>query len=120
MDGTRFIYGGANQDAGADYGDVWVLSLPGFHWTKVRDDVDGKRNEHACVAVKSSLLSFGGIEFVNEGGASNNEAEAWKTKDAFSRGIGIFDMNTLEWRESYNADAPDYRTHDRIKSWYEG
>lgn len=102
------------MDADQDYGDVYVFTLPGFHWSKVSDNTNGKRFEHTCVSVKSTLLSFGGIRIRS----AFDDDETWTNRDPFPRGIGIFDMNTLEWRDSYDADAGNYTTSGRIKSWY--
>lgn len=113
-----FIFGGSNDDSKADYGDVFALSLPGFHWTKVGDNADGKRCDHACVAVKSTLLSFGGIQSMTDLSV-DGENIVFTNPDPFTRGIGIFDLNELEWRDSYNADAENYTTHSRIRSWYD-
>lgn len=108
---TRFVYGGGNQKSNTDYGDIWALSLPGFHWTKVSDDTKAKRTEHACVSTKSTMLSFGGLRLFTDDAA-------FSQKDGFDRGIGIFNLNTLEWDASYNADAEGYQTHDRIMQGY--
>jgi hypothetical protein len=108
---TRFVYGGGNKQSNTDYGDIWALSLPGFHWTKVSDDTKAKRAEHACVGTKSTMLSFGGLRLFMDDAAFGQ-------KDEFDRGIGIFNLNTLEWDGSYNADAEGYKTHDRIIQGY--
>lgn len=106
----RFLYGGGNKQSNADYGDIWALSLPGFHWTKVSDATKAERAEHACVSTRSTMLSFGGSRLFTDA--------AFSQKDEFDRGIGIFNLNTLEWDASYNADAEGYKTHDRIMQGY--
>lgn len=114
---VRFVYGGGNDDDEMDFGDIHVLSLPGFRWTKVSDEADRGRAEHACVAVRSSqLLSFGGLSYH---AASRQGEDAFLYKDNYPRGIGIFDMNSLEWKEFYDAEAGNYTTHESIKSWYD-
>lgn len=118
-----FVYGGGNDDSEAEYGDIWALSLPGFRWTKVNDEVANEpsrtRSAHACVAVRSKqLLSFGGTRYYSDSDPGN-DTEYWYNKDSYPRGIGIFDMSSLEWRDSYDAQSGDYTTHESIRSWYD-
>lgn len=109
-----FVYGGANVDLEfPEIGTVWALSLPGFVWTKVSDEEDRYRSNHACVAVGSQLISFGGLNL--KGDSTDN----WASKDPYPRGIGIFNLNTHEWEDSYDADRPEYKTHEDIKAWYD-
>lgn len=115
IDGS-FIYGGGNGDVGDEWGTVHALSLPGFVWTKVSDSDSriGNRSDHTCVSVgNSQLISLGGLDYT--GDAERN----WATKDELTRGIGIFNMNNHSWQDSYDAEAPKYVTHEKIRAWYE-
>jgi hypothetical protein len=111
-----FIYGGGNIDVSEEWGTVHALSLPGFTWTKVSDSVEsiGNRSDHACVSLgNSQLISLGGLDY------TGNPERNWGTKDELPRGIGIFNMNNHSWQESYDANAPRYVTHEKIRAWYE-
>jgi hypothetical protein len=112
------MYGGRNEDEQADYGDVWVLSLPGFRWTKVSDDAAHSRSGQACLPIRSrQLLSMGGL--LNYDEDYDDNGDPWRDPDPNPRGLGIFDMSALEWKDSYDADAADYETNETIRSWYE-
>ena len=94
---------------------MYSLSIPGFHWTLLSDEDDrAARCQHVCVNVggNSQLVSLGGHLY-------NITGEDWDTKDLYPLSLGIFDLNTLEWKDSYDADADEYRTHENITSWYE-
>ena len=95
-------------------GDIYVLSLPGFIWTRIQeDDPDYGRKSHICVlAGESQLISLGGLPRT-----AQIPREEWATKDHFPRGIGIFDMNSFEWKDRYEPDQ-EYHTHESIRSWY--
>lgn len=71
-----FVYGGFQDPI--VYGDVWVLSIPGFFWTKVHTSEIG-RTRHACVlAGRRQMISIGGL-------------------------AGSADLNLSQW----SADGPD-------------
>lgn len=111
---TSFIYGGSNNFVRADYSDVHVLSLPGFHWTSVtnQSNRDRQRREHTCaVAGKRHLISWGGLR-------GDNDVDPWQIPDPSPNGIMIFDMSALQWTSEYRADAEAYEQHERITSWY--
>lgn len=105
-----FVYGGRNNDE--FFSEVYVLSLPGFNWKRVDDGgTDYQRANHVCLtAGNSQLLSLGGLD---SPGFSLGD---WASKDPLPRGIGIFDLNFLEWRDTYTPGA--YRTHETIADWY--
>lgn len=39
--------------------------------------------------------------------------------DVFPKGIGIFDLTELKWKDEYDAGAAEYDSPQAIKSWYE-
>ncbi|CAG9949167.1 unnamed protein product [Clonostachys rosea f. rosea IK726] len=108
-----FLYGGRQgSDPYAAYGDVWILSLPGFVWTSVTNSNKGApRWSHQCaVAAKSQMISMGGI--------SGWKANTWKD-DPWTRTLGVYDMVDLSWKSGYNASAGDYDTPQAFKTWYQ-
>lgn len=93
---------------------MYALSLPGFQWTKVPDNDATERRDHVCDVVgKRQMLSWGGLN-----SSRNGHEGHWLPKDPFPNGIGIFDLSELEWKDSYDADAAEYQTHESIMSWY--
>ena len=40
------------------------------------------------------------------------------TADPWNQAIGVFDMSSLQWKDSYNAGAKPYASPDVIKQYY--
>lgn len=92
------------------FGEVYILSLPGFVWTKATTDQanDGiARAFGSCVADgKRQMITVGGSnDFPNK-------------PDPFPRGLGIFDMTELKWKDEYDAASAKYDSPQVIKSLY--
>lgn len=85
--------------------DIWVLSLPAFRWFKI-DATSTKRMDHDCARAGEHMISIGG-----------DEDPRWKTTDELERGVGIFNLRSLEWQTSYEADT-EYDSPDLVKEWY--
>ncbi|KAF6829477.1 kelch repeat protein [Colletotrichum plurivorum] len=102
-----FMFGG--NDDGDRFDDVAILSLPGFVWKNVNmPATEGiARTFMSCVrAGKRQMIVVGGIT-------------RDKTEDAFSQGLGVFDMTELQWKDSYDATAAEYDSPQVIKSLYD-
>lgn len=101
----RFIFGGASKSS--QYGDVWILSIPGFHWFKVPDQVS-PREWHGCTVIGNrQMLSLGGWPL-----------SGWRDPDPWKQGIGILDLPTLTWTQGYVAGALPYDTPQVVQDWY--
>jgi hypothetical protein len=108
---NRFIFGGANDRDQYTYEDAYVLTLPGFAWTKVPDPPAGPRTGHSCVAIGNrQVLSIGGLNSFTD--------KPWEQTDAAHQGLLLFDMTEMEWLDTYNADAAPYQSHQSIRDWY--
>ncbi|KAI1334825.1 hypothetical protein F5Y15DRAFT_264612 [Xylariaceae sp. FL0016] len=109
-----FIYGGVSDQIRDTSGDVHVLSLPAF--TFFKSDVSGPpRSEHGCAVIgkgKRQMLSVGGVD------GANRTFVAPATPDPWTQGIGIYDMVEMNWRDSYDPDAPDYESPSVVQEWY--
>ncbi|KAH6856878.1 hypothetical protein B0I37DRAFT_85929 [Chaetomium sp. MPI-CAGE-AT-0009] len=102
-----FVFGGNNSRDQFNYGDAYILSLPGFVWTKLPNPPGGARVGASCVRVgKRQVLSIGGSD------GSQSEA------DPAPQGLLLFDMTTLEWKDSYDANAAAYERSKTIQDWY--
>jgi len=105
-----FMSGGMNQRDKFAYNDAYVLSLPGFVWTKLPDPPGGPRAEQSCVAVGNrQVLSIGG---------TNPYSKQWTDPDPAPQGLLIFDMTAMQWKDSYDANAAAYESPEVIKGWY--
>ncbi|KAK0723587.1 hypothetical protein B0T26DRAFT_643998 [Lasiosphaeria miniovina] len=110
-----FIFGGQTADKNLALDDVYVLSLPGFVWTKAAATSPGQpRSQHTCVVVgKRQLLVVGGANY-------NIPSGRWQDPDPFPQGLGLFDMTDLTWSKEgqYKADAEPYQSPNAVKDWY--
>ncbi|KFA47531.1 hypothetical protein S40293_02131 [Stachybotrys chartarum IBT 40293] len=108
-----FVFGGSNSNERTEYSDLYVLSLPGFRWTRVSGLNTSARAEHVCAVVgKRQFISWGGLN-------ATYETSIYDSPDSFPQGIGIFDMTALEWRDEYNPSTEPYRLHLSIQAWYD-
>ena len=113
---ASFVYGGQTESAAGRIrtaSDVYVLSTPAFQWFPAPSG--SPRTYHDCAAAgNSQMLVVGGMDLTVDGRSSNR----WETTDPWPQGLGIFDMHDLEWKDSYNADAPPYKAPDKVREWY--
>lgn len=92
------------------YSDAYVLSLPGFVWSKIPSSDGGDRRNHQCVVVgKRQMLSIGGT----------NDAAGFTGVDPFPQGLGILDLTALTWGNSYDAEADKYESPKVVQDWYD-
>ncbi|KAK3389671.1 hypothetical protein B0H63DRAFT_556790 [Podospora didyma] len=110
-----FVFGGITMQNQA-LEDLYVLSLPGFVWSRAQaTSPGGVRDGHTCVlAGKRQMLSIGGE---NDGlGTGPRYVE----RDLFSQGLGIFDLTNLTWSTDghYDAEAEAYKSPKIVQEWY--
>ena len=124
-----FIYGGhvaspsgepqasnteAQRERNTALDEVFVLSLPGFVWTKANYTAATPRVNHACSAAGNrQMIVTGGLN-----PASANQSQLINSRDIWTQGIGVFDLTAMQWKDSYDANAEPYMTPDAVKSWY--
>jgi hypothetical protein len=61
-----------------------------------------------CVSVgQRQVLSIGGT-------TGDNPAD----KDPATQGLQLFDVTEMEWKDSYDANAPAYQRAPVIEAWY--
>ena len=64
------------------------------------------------------MLIIGGVDSSKTSGAANLDEDTFTTQDIFAQGLGIFDMTTLTFSNSYNASAEAYVQSDPVQSYY--
>ncbi|CAG9945834.1 unnamed protein product [Clonostachys rosea f. rosea IK726] len=107
-----YLYGGMDK-SGTTYSDIYVLSLPLFRWFKVTPPNTPKRQLHSCVlAGKRQMVSYGGLD-------AKASTDAWKSSDPWANTLGIFDLNTLQWKDEFDPDLGEYEMPDEIKKAYD-
>ena len=57
---------------------------------------------------------MGKRQVLSIGGADSSRTDA----DKAPQGLLLFDMTTMEWKDSYDASAADYERAPSIQSWY--
>ena len=93
-------------------GDIWVLTIPGFHWTKANTTAS-PRFGHKCASVGGrQMISVGGL-----GEVQFNPETA--SQDPWPQGVGVLDMKTLSWQPGYESNGAAYEAPDAIKTWYD-
>ncbi|KAG7288143.1 hypothetical protein NEMBOFW57_007667 [Staphylotrichum longicolle] len=93
---SGFLFGGTNGRDKYNYQDTYILSLPGFVWTRAPDPPGGARTGH--VRTISALRT--------------------RLELTAADGLLLFDMTTLQWKDSYDANAAAYERADDLKTWY--
>ncbi|KAL8646676.1 MAG: hypothetical protein Q9226_006758 [Calogaya cf. arnoldii] len=109
--------------AGIPYDEIFILTLPAFHWLKVDYPARHPRSSHSCNAVGGSqIISIGGIESnakVTIGDLTDIRRSSFNSSvDPFVQGLGIFDMTTLTWADRYTANASPYEQSEPVKAYY--
>ncbi|KAK4042712.1 hypothetical protein C8A01DRAFT_44332 [Parachaetomium inaequale] len=102
-----FLYGGTNLRDLYTYQDAYILSLPGFVWTKAPNLPYSARADMACVTVGNrQVLSLFGKDL-------------WHlTTDPAPKGLLLFDATAMQWKDSYDAAAGAYERPSELKTWY--
>ena len=105
----RFVFGGWDNVNNEAFEDVYLLSLPGFVWSRAKSTGGGRRNTHSCVIIggRQMLISVGGFGPVS-----------WSDPDNFPQGLGILDMTDLSCGTKYGSDREEYVSLQVVKDWY--
>ena len=100
---------------------VYILSLPSFRWFRANYTSAHSRGGHTCHATDSGqIVMIGGQDpfyartFFSDGDSTTPQQPA----DPWNQGIGVFDITTLSFKNSYQAKAKAYETPDVIKKYY--
>ncbi|OAL37928.1 hypothetical protein AYO20_02761 [Fonsecaea nubica] len=95
-----YIYGGLQASSDDALGDIWILTLPAFHWIPVSTS-SVPRSAPACgVVADRYLVTYGGmLESIKWPIPSRYE---WPC-DQEQSGLRLFDMTHLNWTSTYEA-----------------
>ncbi|EPS45385.1 hypothetical protein H072_605 [Dactylellina haptotyla CBS 200.50] len=123
------LYGGWSQFYEAAFADVWVLTLPAFHWIQVDDqnnpdtrtsvnNLDNPavttigRTRHKCNLYKTTqMIVTGGI--VSQLGDIKLNIDAC---NATHPPFLVLDTNTFVWKASISSDSQDYEVPSFVQS----
>ncbi|MCJ1426962.1 hypothetical protein MMC29_004865 [Sticta canariensis] len=88
---------------------IYILSIPSFRWFQANYTSTDSRAGHTCHIKNNQIIMIGG----------QNPAYWNKlNEDPWLQGIGVFDMKSLRFKDSYQAKADAYETPDFIKQYY--
>lgn len=102
------MYSGQNEAERRIAQDAWVFSIPAFRWFEAPIDEPSGRFLHSCIRVGSQMVIVGGVG-----------PGPFEERDDFTRGIGILDLNTFEWKDEFEPDPAPYTGLQAIDDWYE-
>ncbi|MCJ1468625.1 hypothetical protein MMC07_007254 [Pseudocyphellaria aurata] len=112
-----FIHGGVINNV---YGSlapnsdqIYVLSLPSFRWFRASNASAYSRSAHTCHISNNQMILIGGINpsYWDENDATV-PAEPWR------QAIGVIDLGSWRYKDSYQAKANAYKTPDFITEYY--
>lgn len=105
--------GTANSDQ------VYILSLPAFHWFQAIYPQGFSRALHTCHTTNTNqMIIVGGVDPSNDTRFTGSADSGYEPVDPWAEGIGIFDMTALKFKDSYEAGAKQYETPESIRRFY--
>ena len=83
-----YVYGGKSSVSGSDasIGEVWILTLPAFHWVRTGSGIDKTRTGHSCTKFRETYM----LVFKGSSDLSNTHCD-------HNAGVQFVDLTTLEW-----------------------
>ncbi|KAL8404077.1 hypothetical protein RB594_009075 [Gaeumannomyces avenae] len=116
------IYAGWAGNLGTSaiaFDQAYILSLPSFRWFKAEYRALRPRHGVSCHhASGGKVITVGGAD-TTQNGPNFLYQDVFNNDDSFSQGIGIFDLSTLKFVDSYKGGGPDsYTLSPEIQSWY--
>ena len=92
-----------------------ILTLPAFRWFQTNNTGLPPRVRHQCLPTGTNqMISIGGEDPAQDRNTDTNNV----TADPWAQGIGVYDMTSLEWKDSYQSKADMYRPPDVIENYY--
>ncbi|KAN0071309.1 hypothetical protein V8E54_010740 [Elaphomyces granulatus] len=114
-----FIYGGtqnwdvpiSSQSLDDHLRSVYILTVPAFQWFQAPNQSPIRRGGHTCSIIgKRQMLSIGGTYL--EYGSLEIQDDPWPNS------LGIFDMTTLNWTNTYDAAASAYERPSLVSQFF--
>ncbi|KIW24241.1 uncharacterized protein PV07_09969 [Cladophialophora immunda] len=106
-----YVYGGLQATGDIPLGDVWILTLPAFHWIPVSTSSVPRSGSACAVVADRYLVTYGGLE----------KSVSWPVParydwpcDQAQSGLRLFDLIHLDWTSTY--EAPPQQSSGAPKS----
>jgi hypothetical protein len=102
-----YIFGGFDGSSATSSNDVWILSVPSFHWTQVQfPATDGGRYGHVCAMPYPDQM-------IVVGGLGTFEAPMFPQGEI----VQVLNLSTLQWLPRYDPKIwSPYQIPDVVKS----
>jgi hypothetical protein len=104
------MYGGKNARTDEVKNDIYVLSIPGFRWSRIPISQSPPRQFHACHIVDNQMLVVGGW----------GRNESFTERDEFPQGLGVFNLRSMTWSAGFDTNSGTYRSPEAISDFYAG
>lgn len=115
------VYAGWNNtlgDKAISFDAAYVLSLPSFNWFKADYEATSPRHGLTCEHIGGGqVLTVGGLD-TSQHDASDQYRGVFHTEDTFPQGLGVFDLASLSFAESFEANRTTYDYADALSTYY--
>ncbi|KAJ0103853.1 kelch repeat protein [Diaporthe amygdali] len=116
------VYAGWNNTLGeraVSYDAAYVLSLPSFNWFKADYEAANPRHALTCEHIGGGqVLTIGGLD-TSQNDAANQYRGVFHTKDDFPQGLGVFDLSSLSFATSFEANRTTYEYATALRTYYQ-
>ncbi|KAI9733273.1 MAG: hypothetical protein M1834_003357 [Cirrosporium novae-zelandiae] len=108
-------YDGSFGTSNDQYNTVYVLSLPSFVWTRASNATYTPRALLSCVTTgkDNQMMIVGGYDPTQD----SLNASAY-VPDSWTWGIGVLNMSSMSFQDSWDANATRYKVPDAVSSEY--
>lgn len=117
------VYAGWNDNLGVNsipWDDLYVLSLPSFHWFQASYGALHPRHGLTCEHVGGGqILAVGGVDTTQDD-IDNSFEGCFRTTDDHPQGLAVFDLGSMSFTNSYQRNKTVYDQSSAVRSYYEG
>lgn len=99
-----YVYAGEAPSANPDaYSDMWILSLPSFHWIYVDVQSQPQKALGCTTAAERYMITYGGVKagYGEDGDTDDCNQENY--------GLRLFDLSGLAWTSRYEGHSEEQR-----------
>lgn len=115
------VYAGWNNTLGeyaTSFDAAYVLSLPSFNWFKADYEATSPRHGLTCNHIGGGqVLTVGGLD-TSQHDASSQYKGVFHTVDDFPQGLGVFDLSSMSFVDSFEANKTTYDYADALSTYY--
>ncbi|KAF3771239.1 hypothetical protein M406DRAFT_237595, partial [Cryphonectria parasitica EP155] len=117
------VYAGWNGTLGDDaipWDDLYVLSLPSFHWFQASYDALHPRHGLTCEHIGGGqVLAIGGVD-TTQLYSPDYYLGPYRTQDTHPQGLAVFDLNSMSWTDAFDSNKTVYVQSSTVQAYYAG